>query len=117
MIKKLLILSALLSGCSVFADKTQTLYVSANHTDATIFVNDKQVGTGYVKIVVPRDESVMVEAHKPGYEPAIKFVQTVPSLYGKLDTAGTYFLIPAIGLFTPGAFELETDQVVLTLKK
>ena len=115
--KKLFFLCMFLSGCSAFHDKNQTLEIATTVSDASITVNDKFVGNGSVRIDVPRDKSVTVEAHKPGYETTTRFIQTVPSLTGKLDTAGTYFLFPAIGLFTPGASELETTKIFLNMKK
>lgn len=106
------------SGCSTFKPSTQKLNIMASETDADIFVNGGFVGKGNVTTQVPRNESVTVMGKKDGYMPASVNIGTKLSKTGVLDLVGTFiFLIPGIGLFMPGAYELQNDTVSLPLVK
>ena len=105
----------LLTGCSVFPSNTQNITVYSPVPETKIYINDIYAGMDKVSIDVPRDKSLKIEGIN-SLGKSIEFVQTVPSTYGKLDTAGTYFLFPSIGLFFPGSVELEKTNIILKNK-
>lgn len=106
------------SGCSTFKPSTQKLNIMTSESDADIFVNGGFVGKGTVTTSVPRNESVTVMAKKDGYMPASINIGTKLSKTGVLDIIGAFIiLIPVIGLFMPGAYELQNDNVSLPLAK
>lgn len=105
----------LLTGCSAFQSNTQNISVYSNNPNTKIYINDIYAGVGKVNIDVPRNKSLKIEGINSDSK-SVEFVQTVPSIYGKLDTAGTYFLFPSIGLFFPGSVELEKTNIILTDK-
>jgi len=109
---QILFLASLLSGCSVFQTSTQQLTIVSKQPESKLFVNGEFKGIGRATLTVPRDESVVIKSVN-GSSVDFDFVQTVPSLTGKLDQAGAYFLVPSIGLFFPGSVELEKNYVIV----
>jgi hypothetical protein len=106
------------SGCSTFKSGRQKLNITTSENDANVFVNGGFVGKGNVTTDVPSNESVTVMATKEGYMPASVNIGTKLSNSGMLDLVGTFIiLIPVIGLFSPGAHELQNDHVSLPLAK
>ncbi len=65
---------------------------------------------------VSRDQSVNVMAKKDGYYPATQSVNTKMSTSGVWDVIGGFiFLLPFLGLLSPGARDLEVHSVTLNL--
>lgn len=64
-------------------------------------------------LYVDRDKTVTITKKEGKNITFVKTISPVPSVWGKLDAWGVYFLYPGIGLFTPGALELETDNVII----
>jgi len=102
-------LFSFLVGCSAFQPKQQKLMVSG-FSGGSVFVNDQRVLIP-ATVSVDRDKSVTVSRYEGKNVVFTKTISPVPSVWGKLDAWGVYFLYPGIGLFTPGALELETDTV------
>ena len=67
-----------------------------------------------ILIEVPKNSRVMVT--KPGYHPYSITTGYTLSQFGTLDLIGTFvFLVPVVGLITPGAYELEQDTFYYSL--
>jgi hypothetical protein len=100
-------LFSFLVGCSAFQPKQQKLTINGY---GNVFVNEQKVVVPAI-INVDRDKSVTVSRYEGKNVVFTKTISPVPSVWGKLDAWGVYFLYPGIGLFTPGALELETDTI------
>lgn len=105
-----ILLVSLLTGCSMMADSTQRLKVLGNSEHDRVTVNHQTIRVPSM-IEVAKDKSVTVNAYDAGRLTFTKTIVPLPSIQGKLDTMGVYFLFPGIGLFYPGAMELESDVV------
>lgn len=115
-----LIMSSLFlsSGCSFMVPHTQTLTVRAEPSDATIYINGHEAGTGVVSKEVRRNQTASILATHPGYKPQTQEVHKVFSATGIVDAiGGLVILLPAIGLASPGAYELKQSTVVVVLEK
>lgn len=109
--KYISILLSLLVGCSAFQPKQQHLTI--NGYPQKVFVNGTPENIPTI-INIDRDKSVTINKfNDKGYLTFTKTISPVQSVWGKLDTWGVYFLYPGIGLFTPGAYQLETDNIVV----
>jgi len=65
---------------------------------------------------VKRNRQVSIAADKDGYFPYEQSVGYHFNTTGALDAVGTaLFLIPAIGLFTPGAWSLDETNVAIVM--
>lgn len=106
------------SGCSVFANNTQSLKITCSEPDATLQVNGGQIYIGKTKIEAKRNKLISIACFKPGYFPAHKVISSSLSGTGKADLAGSFLLVlPALGLFTPGAWNLDETDVTLFMVK
>lgn len=113
-----IVTTLLLNACSTlrlnhYADVT----VNCEPDNATARVNAERKSAPAV-FTVPRDKNIQVFCEKEGYETAQKEVQTRLNATGWLDTiAGYIFLVPYIGVLTPGAWSLEEEDISLQLQK
>ena len=112
-----LMLPFVLIGCSAFQSRTQMIQVNCDVPDATILVN----GTMYrspAQIEVNRNNDISITAQKEGYQTYQKTIGNHFNTIGTLDALGTFFfLVPAIGLFTPGAWSINETDVNIQLFK
>lgn len=117
-ISAILIASLSLSGCSAFVTKTQNVKAACSEPDALLQINGGEVYKGYAEIEVRRDKVFSYSCLKPGYYPAHKSVPYSVSTTGILDFVGTIiFLIPVVGIFSPGYWNLdETDTIINMVK-
>ena len=107
-----------ISGCSFFADSTQSFTVTTSEKDAEIFFNGKPVGTGQVTKDVKRNENIAVLVKKDGYQTASRNVSKKLSSIGIIDVVGAViWLVPIAGLFAPGAWELDKSVLSINLEK
>ncbi len=105
-----------LSSCSFFVPKTQELKIVPSDSSATVRVNGTVVGKGTVVANVQRNKSATVTASS-GSRHGVAVVDRTISPTGILDIAGgVFFLVPLVGLFSPGAFQLESDNVMVNMK-
>ena len=110
------VVSILMSGCSAFAPKTQTVNAACSEPDATLQVNGVQTYTGHAQIEARRDRVFSYACLKQGYYPAQKSVSYSISPSGIADFVGSMlFLIPIIGIFTPGAWDLDETDVTINM--
>ena len=110
----LAMLVMLLCGCSIFNNHEQTLRINSTPRDATAYINGKAHACP-LELSVPRDEDVNIRVEKVGFYPFETVTRKTLSGYGITDAVSAGFLLfPAIGLMTPGAWELtKTDFDVL----
>jgi uncharacterized protein YceK len=115
-ILSVVIVSILTSGCSAFAPKTQTVNAACSEADATLQVNGGQTYTGQAQIEARRDRVFSYACLKQGYYPAQKTVSYSISPTGIADFVGSMlFIIPIIGIFTPGAWDLDETDVTINM--
>lgn len=99
----------LLSGCSLFVPPTQNITVNGTPLGAQVVVNGR-VMHAPVSVSVPRNKSVQIQVTKKGYYPCYLNGSYTLSPTGMMDIVGTvFFLFPALGFISPGAFTLEQD--------
>ncbi|MBN1419927.1 MAG: hypothetical protein JXP34_14195 [Planctomycetes bacterium] len=102
-------------GCSFFVPFTQTITVTASEPDAQIVVNGAFVGSGTVQTRARRNTDVAVLVTKQGFRPTTRSIGHSMGAAGILDIiGGCVWLIPFLGLLSPGAWKLdETNMVIL----
>ena len=105
-----IIISAANFGCSAFKSSTQTVSINCNPPDATLMVNGQRFKSP-AQIKVKRNRDVAIQCYKEGYFSYQRTVGNHFSTAAVWDTVGTVcFLLPGIGLFCSGAWDLdETD--------
>lgn len=110
--------SLLVSGCSAFVPRTQTVTASCSEADATLQINGGETHTGKARVEARRDKVLSYACLKPGYYPAHKTVSYSISPTGVADFIGSMlFLIPIVGVFTPGAWDLDEKDVTINMVK
>ena len=98
-------------GCSAFQPKTQSIIIRPTDPTAEVLVDGQNKGTGTVSVDLDRNRSHSVIA-KSGNQTGSALIDKKISTTGVLDIIGTcIFIIPAIGLFTPGFWELDPQHV------
>ena len=105
-------------GCSTFVPHTQKVSVIASEPDAKIYINGDLIGTGRAETKVPRnrDASVMVKCN--GYYTATRMLSTTMSGVGVIDIIfGWIWLVPWLGLLSPGSKEIDTPNITVVLDK
>jgi hypothetical protein len=106
------------SGCSMVVPGKQRFSVTASETDAKIYVNGEYIGQGNVQTRVRRNNDVSILVKKEGYIPVSRSIGTDFSITGILDIIGGFIiLVPWVGLFFPGARQLEQTNVAVVLEK
>lgn len=116
-ISAIVALSFLASGCSAFVPKTQTISAACSESDAVLQING-QTFQGKAQVETKRNKTVSIMCTKEGYFPAQKSVDYSLSGTGVADTIGTFIiLLPGIGLFTAGAWNLDETEVSIVMVK
>ncbi len=102
-------------GCSVFAPKTQKLSLNCQDSGVKVQVNGNMYDCPS-QVDLSRNESVSVMAFKEGHH---NFMRTIDSRVNGLFVldvvGGVIWLVPFIGLLTPGAYSLETQEVNISM--
>ena len=110
--------SVMLSSCSLFNWSPAPLRIEASEPDAKIYVNGEYVGDGIVETHVPRRTYVSVAAEKKGFKTVQMELPWCPSVLGTIDIiSGIIWYVPWIGLFSPGAYAVDPENVAITLEK
>ena len=104
----------LLPGCSAFRSSTQEITVRTEPPDALVNVNGNIVASP-ATLVVPRNETMFIKISREGYFPYVTTVGHSLNVTGYLDIAGSIFILPIIGLFTPGKRSLDSTDFSITL--
>jgi hypothetical protein len=103
------------AGCSAFRNSMQTMSINCTPADSVLMVNGERY-TPAAQISVKRDRDVSIECYKDGFVPYQRTIGYHFNETGALDAVGTaLFLVPAIGLFTPGAWSLDETNVNISL--
>lgn len=111
-------LSVLTSGCSVLANKTQPVKIACSEPGATLQINGGPTFTGKTQIEARRNKIVAASCFKSGYYPSQKYISSSLSTAGIVDLASSFvWVLPAIGLFTPGAWDLDETDITLNMVK
>lgn len=104
------------TGCSAFQPKMQDVLITSLPAGANIAVDGVDYGPAPMTLKLARNKDHTVIAtlgdRQAARELGSKFSKT-----GILDAIGTaLFLIPGIGLFTPGAWELDSTNIILPVR-
>jgi hypothetical protein len=98
-------------GCSAFVPHTQRVVITPSHPDATVSVDGEVVGKGRQVMKLRRDERHRVIAEYRGRQGAEAINKKISGT-GVLDIiGGCLFLVPLIGIITPGFWDLEPTEV------
>ena len=101
----IILLNIHFAGCSIFVEKTQLISINGTPEGAKVIVN----GLPHIAPCtarVSRDTDIDILILKDGYHRETITSHKELSPTGILDIVGTWaFLLPAFGLFTPGAWE------------
>jgi PEGA domain len=109
---------AITAGCSAFQPSTQNVTVSTTTPGALIKANGVTKGQSPITFAAKRDQDLNLIAVKPGYQDSVLQIPRQTSGTFMLDAVGGFiWLIPWIGLLTPGAYQLSQTQVELPLNK
>jgi len=112
----LILAASVTTGCSCFVGSREQITVMTNIQNSAIYANGEKVGTGTANFYAKRNKNVQIMAKANGYETAYRNIDYHLSTTGVLDIVGIFFfIIPAIGLFTPGAQKLDENNVALNL--
>ena len=105
------------NGCSFFAPKTEEVAVNTVPSGAEVYVNNDFKGTTPCSVPMScKGGEIMVK--KAGYDPQLYKVGRSLGTCGVMDIVGTVlFLVPAIGLFSAGAYTLDEHNVNVSLNK
>jgi hypothetical protein len=109
---------AMTAGCSAFQPSTQNVTVSTTTPGATIKANGVTKGQSPITFAAKRDQDLNLIAVKPGYQDSVMQITRQTSGTFMLDAVGGFiWLVPWIGLLTPGAYQLSQTQVEMPLNK
>ena len=101
----------LASGCSVFQPRTQRVTIVPSEPDAKVYLNNNPVGTGKTTLELDRNRTYAVSA-RSGQNMGSASIGRRVSGTGVLDiVGGCFFLVPFVGCFTPGFWELDKSIV------
>ena len=105
------------TGCSLFAPWKESITVDSEPQGAQVIIPGQRLTTPCV-LTVPCNKEVVVILKKEGYSTATYNIRPTLGICGVLDVAGLCcWLIPGIGLFTPGAFTLDQHIIYAPLAK
>ena len=113
-----LLASIVVCGCSTLkTERFAEVAVICNPEGAIASVNDVHKDSpATFKVVTNKD--IDVSCQKSGYITSSEKVRTHITATGVLDAVGGFlFLVPAIGLISPGAWALDKESFEITLVK
>ncbi|MBS0169732.1 MAG: PEGA domain-containing protein [Nitrospira sp.] len=106
-----------LGGCSIFGGSSQPLIVNSDPPGANVLINGTLAGTTPLQYQVPRRGDLTVEVNKAGYHSQSRMTGRKLSSVGIVDViGGAVFLLPLLGLITPGAWEQDPGTIGITLE-
>ena len=105
------------AGCSWFAPWREDVVVDSEPQGAQVIIPGQRLTTPCT-ITVPCDRGITVVIKKEGYETSVHTIRHTLGKCGTLDVIGAViWLVPAIGLFSPGASTLEQHTIYAPLTK
>ena len=120
MIQKLLTytLMIFLCSCSALNGSQTPLRVQSSESDAQIYVNGDYIGDGSIETLVPRRTYVSVLVKKKGFKTFEQELAYCPGVVGAIDIiGGLIWYVPYIGLFFPGAYVVEQEDLTILMEK
>lgn len=109
------ILAMALQGCSAFKSATETVFIQCNEPETMLSVSGESQPCP-AQIQAKRNRSLSIQAEKSGYSPYLRIIDYQISTTGAFDVIGALlFYLPAIGLLTPGAWDLEETDILIQL--
>jgi len=111
----LAVLVPLAGGCSVFQPRTQRVTIVPSDPKAQVYLNNDPVGKGKTTLELERNKTYAVSARHGANMGSASIGRRVSGT-GVLDiVGGCFFLVPFIGCFTPGFWELDKTYVNVTV--
>lgn len=111
-------LSLLLTGCSLFAPKSDELTIDSDPQGAEVIIPGLKRQKTPCVVSVPSDKNIMIIVRKQGYVTREYTIKSTLGKCGVLDVCGCVLWgIPAIGLFSPGAYTLEQHIIYVPFEK
>ena len=108
---------AFASGCSFLARGEQIVAVTVTPSDAYVIANGQEYHMlSPMFIEVPTRDALLIQAYKPGYRTAYYAADSELSSTGKIDALGGILILPAIGLFSNGAWRFTESNIVIDLQ-
>ncbi len=102
-------------GCSCFRSSTQTLNLACDQEGVLVHVNGQQAACPG-QIAVKRDNGVSVTANREGYKTYYRSIDSHMNGSGVWDiVGGVVWLVPFIGLASPGAYSLDETNIHIDL--
>ena len=106
------------TGCSLFAPRSEKILVDSDPQGAIITIPGYDRMVTPATFTVPCDEDITVIARKDGYRTQSCTVRRTLGKCGTLDVFGTVvFLLPAVGLFSSGAYTLDQHTIFFPLSR
>ncbi len=106
-------------GCSFFASAQEDVTIRTDPADATVIVNGIAYAGTPVTLPLSTKQPVLIEAYVPDHNGLPRtlrrnyVIRRTLSVWGMLDTVGTIWLVPSLGLATGGAYRFcETDVLI-----
>ena len=116
-LKSLILLAALcpLVGCSAFRPKEQQVRIDTDPTGLPVRVDGQDRGLSPITISLDRNVSHTIVASDTN-RVYVRELHRKMSTTGKLDMmGGAMVLVPGLGLLTPGAWDLDSTDVLLPM--
>lgn len=105
------------TGCSLFAPRTETVLIDSEPQGAQVMIPGRRLTTP-ATITVPCDRALTIIVKMDGFHTQAQHVRRTLGKCGILDVVGAaLFIVPAVGLISPGAYTLEQHTVFCPLKK
>jgi hypothetical protein len=102
-------------GCSAFMPRQEVVSIAATEPGATIYIDNAPVGPSPVRVSLDRDRTYSVLARQ-GDSIGSGAIGRRVSPTGIADiVGGFFFLVPFIGCFTPGFWELDPTTLTITM--
>ncbi len=102
-------------GCSAFRSSTQTVNIHCTEAETILMING-QYKTCPLQYEEKRNRPLYVQAYKPDYLPYGRSVGYHMNITGVLDfVGGLVFLVPALGVLMPGAWDLDETDITVQL--
>ena len=106
------------NGCSLFAPKSEDVSINSEPQGAQVLVNNTHRGTTPCSVSLPCKGDATIVVRKDGYKSEVYHVGYSLGTCGILDIVGTVlFLVPAVGLFSAGAYTLDEHTINVSLTK
>ena len=104
-----------LTSCSLVAPSRQSINIIPSAQQAKVYVDGNLIGDGPQTVSMSKSTEHSVMA-KCGYSAGTALVSRSMSMTGILDLIGGFlFLIPFIGLVSPGAWKLDPTTVSIAI--